>query len=76
LFEVAEGNAVLRRQVPASASVMVRPSAWMRPLAKSAVSPSKPSFSPTLRRRLTHAAYTPAVELAAPHWPPEPAEAG
>jgi hypothetical protein len=37
---------------------------------------SRPSCCATISRSLTQAAYTPAVELLPPHWPPEPADTG
>ena len=46
-------------------------------LSANAASPGgTPSFIAMASRSLTQAAYTPAVALLAPHWPPEPAETG
>jgi hypothetical protein len=60
----------------ASASDTLRPPAMTWPSAKAAVIGSTPTLPATASRSFTQAAYTPAVELAAPHWPPEPAETG
>ncbi|MNQ12155.1 hypothetical protein D3C85_250550 [compost metagenome] len=61
----------------ASRSVAARPEASVTdPFANTAPSLANPSRCRMAVRSLSQAAYTPAVELLAPHWPPEPADTG
>ena len=77
VVEVAELDGVLGRRVRASraacASGTERLPSRTWPSMNSAFAGSTPNFCATVSRSLTQAAYTPAVELFAPHCPPEPA---
>ena len=68
-------SAVSRPSFAASASGRLRLPERTLP-SVNAASALKPSFCATASRNLVHAANTPAVELLAPHCPPDPADAG